>query len=140
MGTILTRAPGTRASRRRRHTLDAMSEIPTARWCRSRRSGAVCTRPRGHAGLHNRVGTGQMWSDAQADPPACSGAGAGAMPAPTLDDGFPHGRALCADCWGFVALSADGTIAAHDAFRGADDEVEATRRAAWFNAFGWQRG
>ena len=79
-------------------TLGAMSDFPTARWCRSRRAGAVCTRPAGHPGLHNRQGTGQMWSDREADPPRCEGSGTDASPAAPLADGFPHGDALCPVC------------------------------------------
>lgn len=110
----------------------------TAQWCRSRSHGAVCTRPRGHAGLHNRAGTSRMWSDRQADAAACPGAGTAAEPAAALPNGFPHGRGLCPVCWGFVPV-ADGALVAHDAFRGAADETEAADRAAWFNASGWSR-
>ncbi|WP_460775137.1 hypothetical protein [Microbacterium sp. GXF7504] len=109
---------------------------PTAQWCRSRRGRALCTRPAGHTGLHNRVGTSRMWSDAQADPPRCPGGGRAAEPAPTLASGFPGGRALCPECTGFVPLE-DGILAAHDAFRGTVDRAEREGRAAWFNAFGW---
>lgn len=110
--------------------------FPTARWCRSRSRGAVCTRPRGHAGLHNRSGTSRMWSDREADAAACPGASGAAEPAPLLPDGFPAGRALCPECWGFVPLTA-GVLAPHDTFRGAGDDAEASDRAAWFNAYGW---
>jgi hypothetical protein len=79
-----------------------------------------------------------MWSDREADAAACVGAGAPAAPAPRLDDGFPGGRALCPQCWGFVPV--DGAaLAPHDAFRGAEDDAEAAARAAWFNVFGWTR-
>lgn len=105
-------------------------------WCRSRRAGAVCTRPAGHAGLHNRVGTGRMWSTAQADGPRCAGSGMPGGAAPPLPDGFPHGRAVCPVCWDFVDLE-DGTLARHDAFTGPSDEQDAVARAAWFNAHGW---
>ena len=78
---------------------------PGARWCLSRSRGAVCTRPRGHAGLHNRAGTSRMWSDREADAPFCPGSGMPQAPAQHLaDDGFPHGAALCEICWGFVPL------------------------------------
>jgi hypothetical protein len=77
-----------------------------------------------------------MWSDREADAAACPGAGTPAFPAPTLEDGFPGGRALCPQCWGFVALAGD-VLAPHDAFRGAADDVEAGERASWFNTYGW---
>jgi hypothetical protein len=77
-----------------------------------------------------------MWSDAQADPPACPGSGATADPAPPLPEGFPDGRGLCRTCWGFIRID-DGRLAAHDAFTGATDEREAVGRAEWFNRFGW---
>jgi len=77
-----------------------------------------------------------MWSDAQADPPVCSGSGAPALPATRLADGFPEGRALCAVCTGFVPLVA-GALARHDAFRDPTDGAEAARRAEWFNTVGW---
>lgn len=108
----------------------------SASWCLSRAGGVVCTRPRGHAGLHNRSGTSRMWSDREADAPLCSGSGAPATPAPRLADGFPHGTALCEACWGFVPLD-DGLLAPHDAFRGADDAEEVGRRSVWFNTHGW---
>lgn len=113
-----------------------MTDVPPTRWCRSRRGRALCTRPRGHAGLHNRVGTGRMWSDAQADGPACAGSGAPGMPAPPLPDGFPGGRGLCPECTAFVRLPG-GRLAPHEFFRGTDDPAEASDRAAWFNAHGW---
>ncbi|MEU1970123.1 hypothetical protein ABZ477_00525 [Microbacterium sp. NPDC019599] len=115
-----------------------MSDFPTARWCRSRRAGAVCTRPAGHPGLHNRMGTGQMWSDREADPPRCEGSGTTAVPAEALADGFPDGRALCPVCLGFEPVR-DGALVEHDAFRGAGSAEEAARRAEWFNTFGWTR-
>lgn len=105
-------------------------------WCRSRRDGVVCTRPVDHAGLHNRVGTGAMWSDAQADAPLCPGSGAPAAAAPTLPDGYPEGRGLCRSCWGFAEVHA-GRLARHDAFLGAQTRRDAVQRAAWFNRFGW---
>lgn len=108
----------------------------SASWCLSRAGGVVCTRPRGHAGLHNRSGTSRMWSDREADAPLCPGSRAPATPAPRLADGFPHGTALCEACWGFVPLD-DGLLAPHDAFRGADDVEEAGRRSVWFNTHGW---
>ncbi|WP_223848903.1 MULTISPECIES: hypothetical protein [Microbacterium] len=116
--------------------------FPTARWCRSRRGTALCTRPTGHAGLHNRVGTSQMWSDAQADAPTCPGSGLAGVPAPQLPDeaaaaGFPEGRSRCPECDGFVPLVA-GRRAPHDRFRGTDDQRESAGRAEWFNTFGWQ--
>lgn len=114
----------------------AAADYPTALWCRSRRGSALCTRPRGHAGLHNRLGTSQMWSDAQADPPRCAGSGEPAEAAPSLPDGFPFGRGMCPVCTGFVAL-ADGRLERHDAFRGTTDAAEGEARAQWFNTVGW---
>ncbi len=83
-----------------------------------------------------------MWSDAQADPPACPGGGAPASPASPLPDGFPHGLALCRVCHGFVPLTeavddgrAQSVLAPHAAFTGTAD---ARRRAEWFNAHGWE--
>lgn len=103
----------------------------------------MCTRPAGHAGLHNRMGTGQMWSDREADPPACPGSGTAAAPAPALPDGFPGGRALCPVCLDFVTLTGAvtdaGALVAHETFRGASDPDEAQHRADWFNTFGWTR-
>jgi hypothetical protein len=113
-----------------------MTDVPPMRWCRSRRGRALCTRPTGHAGLHNRVGTSRMWSERDADPPACGGSGTRVTPAPALPDGFPHGRGLCPVCAGFVPLRG-GRIDPHDAFRGTDDLAAASDRAAWFNAHGW---
>lgn len=115
---------------------------PTARWCRSRRGGALCTRPSGHAGLHNRVGTSQMWSDVDADPPLCPASGKEAASASRLADdspaaGFPDGRARCPECDAFVPLI-DGRLHRHDRFRGTDDVAESAARAEWFNTFGWQ--
>ncbi|GAA2011803.1 hypothetical protein HLA99_12450 [Microbacterium ulmi] len=81
-----------------------------------------------------------MWSELEADPPACAGGGRHAAKARLLPGGFPGGRALCLVCWGFVELSPDETLAAHDAFRGAGSEEEASSRAAWFNTYGWDRG
>lgn len=77
-----------------------------------------------------------MWSDAEADAPACSGSGLPADPAPTLPGGFPGGRALCPECGAFVGR-ADQRLSDHDAFRRAADEAEAAERAEWFNTFGW---
>ncbi|MFH8250422.1 hypothetical protein ACH3VR_08675 [Microbacterium sp. B2969] len=116
-----------------------MTDFPTARWCRSRRDGAVCTRPAGHAGLHNRIGTSRMWSDLQADPPECPGSGSRAEAAAGLPDGFPHGRAVCPVCLDFVELSPGGELEQHDTFRGAAEREEAAHRAEWFNTFGWAR-
>lgn len=80
-----------------------------------------------------------MWSDREADPPRCPGSGAPAGAAAALADGFPHGAGLCAVCWGFVERTPSGTLAQHDAFRGAGTPEEAAHRAAWFNSFGWTR-
>ena len=116
-----------------------LASLPGAarRLCLSRRSGEICTRPRGHAGLHHRRGTNILWSEADADDPACPGAGRTAEPAPPLDDGYPDGRALCEACWGFVPLRRDGTLRAHDAWRGDRTRREAERRREWFNTHGW---
>ncbi|WP_240482640.1 hypothetical protein [Microbacterium arborescens] len=114
----------------------AAADYPTALWCRSRRGSALCTRPRGHAGLHNRLGTSQMWSDAQADPARCAGSGEPAEAAPSLPDGFPFGRGMCPVCTGFVELT-DGRLESHDAFRGTTDAAEGEARAQWFNTVGW---
>jgi hypothetical protein len=97
----------------------------------------VCTRERGHRGLHHRRGTGLLWSDLDADPPACPGAGEAAEPAPTLDDGFPGGRALCPVCGRFVRLRGDGTVPRHRSWRGDASAAETARRREWFNTFGW---
>lgn len=78
-----------------------------------------------------------MWSDVQADPPECSGSGARADPAPTLEDGFPGGRALCPVCWAFVGLRVDGTMRRHRSWRGDRTRGDADRRRAWFNTHGW---
>lgn len=115
-----------------------LAALPGAarRLCLSRRSGEICTRPAGHAGLHHRVGTGHLWSDLQADAPRCPGSGRPGAPAATLDDGFPGGRALCEVCFGFVALDA-GALAEHDSWRGEDTREDGDRRREWFNAHGW---
>lgn len=106
-------------------------------WCFSRRGGVICSRPPGHAGLHNRRGTGAMWADRDADPPRCEGSRADAVAAATLSDGFSDGRAPCPVCTAFVPLTADARLATHDAFRGAETDAEAAARAAWFNTHGW---
>lgn len=103
-----------------------------------------------------------MWSDADADPPECAGAGRTARRARPLANGFPRGRALCPVCDAFVPLtgtsgdgrSADGQgvdastaesaasdvgmLSPHPAFRGAANEREARLRAEWFNTHGWE--
>lgn len=109
---------------------------PTALWCRSRRGRALCTRPAGHAGLHNRQGTSQLWSDAEADAPRCAGSGQSSDPAPALPSGFPGDRALCPECTAFVGRR-DGRLEDHDTFRRPVDRAEAAERADWFNSFGW---
>ena len=85
------------------------------------------------------MGTGQMWSDRQADPPECRGSSTSAVPAPRLADGFPAGRALCPVCLDFVAVTDAGALVVHDTFRGASSPHEARERAEWFNTFGWTR-
>lgn len=116
-----------------------LAALPGAarRLCLSRRRGEICTRENGHRGLHHRRGGSLLWNDLQADPPECPGAGAVAEAAPTLDGGFPDGRALCPVCWAFVGLEADGTLTAHDTWRGDPTRAEADQRRDWFNAFGW---
>ncbi|MDU0327072.1 hypothetical protein RWH43_09925 [Microbacterium sp. KSW2-21] len=116
-----------------------LAALPGAarRLCLSRRNGEICTRENGHRGLHHRKGGRLLWNDLQADPPACSGAGTEAEPAPTLDDGFPDGRAVCPVCWAFVELTVEGTLSAHDSWRGDESRAEADHRRDWFNAFGW---
>jgi hypothetical protein len=108
-----------------------------AAWCFSRRNGVICSRAPGHAGLHNRRGTGAMWSDREADPPRCAGSRRTAAPAALLPDGFPHGRALCPVCTEFVPLTRGDRLATHDAFAGAQTDAEADARAQWFNTNGW---
>lgn len=85
------------------------------------------------------MGTSQMWSDREADPPECPGSGEEAQAAPLLPDGFPTGRAVCPVCLDFVALTAAGRLVDHESFRGAATPDEARARADWFNAFGWTR-
>ncbi|WP_083896684.1 hypothetical protein [Microbacterium sp. B19] len=116
-----------------------LAALPGAarRLCLSRRNGEICTREKGHRGLHHRRGGSLLWNDLQADPPECPGAGTAAEPAPTLADGFPGGRAVCPVCWAFVALEADGTLSPHETWRGDPTRAEADRRREWFNAFGW---
>nr|WP_307328179.1 hypothetical protein [Microbacterium sp. SORGH_AS_1204] len=86
--------------------------------------------------MHHRTGGRLLWSDLQADPPECAGAGAPAEPAPELPDGFPAGRALCSVCWAFVDV-VNGALTPHDSWRGDDSRAEADRRREWFNTFGW---
>ncbi len=116
-----------------------LAALPGAarRLCLSRRNGEICTREDGHRGLHHRTGGRLLWSDLQADPPECPGAGSAASPAATLDTGFPDGRAVCPVCWAFVEVTAEGTLAPHDSWRGDESRQEADRRREWFNAFGW---
>ncbi len=110
---------------------------PSTRWCLSRRGNAVCTRPIGHAGLHNRGGTSLLWSDREADPALCEASGRPATPAALLPDGFPHGRALCRTCLAFVRLTDDGILWNHDSFRSARSDAQRLDRAQWFNTHGW---
>ena len=120
-----------------RAILDRVDQAPpSARWCLSRRGTAICTRPIGHAGLHNRSGTSLLWSDREADAAQCPGSGLPASPAVESEDGFPHGRALCQTCLAFVRLTDDGRLWNHDAFRGPRSEAEGEQRAKWFNAHG----
>ncbi|VXB91634.1 MULTISPECIES: hypothetical protein [unclassified Pseudoclavibacter] len=104
--------------------------------CLSRRSGEICTRRAGHAGLHNRTGSSLLWSDIDADAPRCPASGSPAVPAPRLPDGYPHGRALCGVCFAFVTLD-DGALSAHDSWRGDESREEADQRREWMNTHGW---
>lgn len=117
---------------------DPTDDAPPVRWCLSRRDGAVCTRPVGHAGLHNRAGTMLLWSDRDEDPPGCPASGTPGRPAPTLPDGFPGGRALCPACSAFVRITDAGALWRHDAFRAPRTPAEGAARAEWFNTFGWE--
>jgi hypothetical protein len=110
---------------------------PSTLWCLSRHGTAICTRPVGHPGLHNRTGTSLMWSDRQADPAQCPGSGRPATAAAELPDGFPQGRALCETCLAFVRLTEDGRLWNHDSFRSARTDAERLDRAQWFNTHGW---
>ncbi|GAA1992800.1 hypothetical protein [Microbacterium pumilum] len=115
-----------------------MDDAPASmRWCLSRHGPAICTRPIGHAGLHNRAGTSLMWSDREADPALCPASGMPAVAAAESADGFPHGRALCPTCLAFVRLTDDGRLWNHDSFRGTRSEAESAQRAEWFNSHGW---
>jgi hypothetical protein len=73
-----------------------------------------------------------MWTDAGADPARCPGSAELGDPAARLPSGYPHGRALCTRCLGFVALDGDGRLEAHET--GAGEGLE---RGEWFNTFGW---
>ncbi len=117
----------------------SLATLPGAarRLCLSRRNGEICTREKEHRGLHHRRGGSLLWSDVQADPPACSGEGSPAEPAPILRDGYPDGRALCPVCWAFVDRDARGMLVAHDTWRGDATRADADRRREWFNTFGW---
>ncbi|MFJ6654277.1 hypothetical protein ACIQLJ_15915 [Microbacterium sp. NPDC091313] len=77
-----------------------------------------------------------MWSDRDADDAHCPGSGTAAEPAARAADGYPHGRALCPVCWGFVVLH-DGALGEHDSWRGEATREETERRRAWLNAHGW---
>ncbi|MFB3980012.1 hypothetical protein [Microbacterium proteolyticum] len=116
-----------------------LARLPGAarRLCLSRRRGEICTREKGHRGLHHRRGGALLWNDLQADPPECPAGGSPAEPAPRLDDGFPGGRSLCPTCWAFVPLQDDGTLRPHDTWRGDPTRADADRRREWFNTFGW---
>jgi hypothetical protein len=117
----------------------ALAALPGAarRLCLSRRKGEICTREKGHRGLHHRRGGSLLWNDLQSDPPECIGAGSDADAAPTLDDGFPGGRALCPVCWAFVPRTEEGTLSPHDTWRGDATRADADRRRDWFNSYGW---
>ncbi len=103
-------------------------------FCRSRNGGRRCTRELGHRGLHRHRTI--MWTDAGADDPRCPGSGSPGSAAPALANGFPGGRALCAECLEFVALDPDRRLVAHDT-GGAASDHDAVERAAWFNTHGW---
>ncbi|MET2012375.1 hypothetical protein ABXJ56_12535 [Microbacterium chocolatum] len=101
-------------------------------FCRSRSEGRRCTRPAGHAGLHRHRTI--LWSEVGADPARCAGSGARARAADALDDGWPHGRALCRRCLRFIPL-VEGTLVVHET--GGDSAEEHRRVAEWFNTHGW---
>jgi hypothetical protein len=112
-----------------------MSEGGVVQFCRSRSQGRRCTRPLGHRGLHRHRTI--MWTDASADPARCSGSGRPGEPAVPLADGYPEGRALCAVCLRFVALTPDGRLVEHDTTDDAETEAETARRREWLNTHGW---
>lgn len=99
-------------------------------FCRSRNGGRRCTRELHHRGLHRHRTI--MWTDAGADAAHCPGSASPGFPAPTLANGFPHGRALCETCLAFVLLDEHGVLMAHDT--AAPPEPDATE---WFNTHGW---
>lgn len=105
------------------------------RFCPSRKAGRHCLRPLGHPGLHRHQGA--LWSDVSADPPRCPGSGTPGLPAATLPDGFPEGRAACDRCQRFVALDAEGRLVDHDTTDPAETDDEIARRREWFNVHGW---
>lgn len=74
-----------------------------------------------------------MWADATADLPRCSGSGAPGVPAATLPDGFPEGRALCPTCLRFVRLDEGGRLVEHDTSDPAESDSEVAQRRNWFN-------
>ena len=109
-----------------------MSDV--VRFCRSRSAGRRCTRPLDHPGLHRHRTI--MWTDAAADPAGCPGSGRPGEPAAPLDDGWPHGRALCPVCHRFVPL-AGGLLAEHTTSDEGEPDAEASRRREWLNTHGW---
>lgn len=105
-----------------------MSDV--MKFCQSRNASRRCTRALGHPGLHKHRMI--MWVDAAADPPRCAGSAASAVPAPTMADGYPHGRGLCVLCHRFVEIT--GTVLAdHDTFDPAESAAEYECRREWFN-------
>jgi len=105
------------------------------RFCPSRSAGRRCTRPAGHPGLHRNGAA--MWSDLQADAARCPGSGEPGVPAQTLPDGFPDGRALCDVCHRFIALDPGGRKVEHDTADPGESDAEVVHRREWFNTFGW---
>lgn len=105
------------------------------RFCRQRSQGRRCTRPLGHAGLHRHRGI--MWSDAGSDPARCAGSGEPGVPAAVLADGYPDGRALCAQCQRFVTLDDAGRLVPHEASDAREPDAEVARRRQWLNEHGW---
>ncbi|QGU28887.1 hypothetical protein [Microbacterium oryzae] len=105
------------------------------RFCRSRHDGARCTRPLDHPGLHRHRAI--MWSDLTADAAGCPGTGERGTPAPPLDDGYPHGRALCPTCGRFIELDPRGRLLPHDTSDAGESDAEVAHRREWFNGHGW---
>ncbi|MHC3000365.1 hypothetical protein [Microbacterium sp. HJ5] len=101
------------------------------RFCRSRNTGRRCTRHLDHPGLHRHRAI--MWTDAAADAPRCEGSGSPGRPAPPLDDGYPHGRALCPACLRFVDLDDSAHLVEHETSDADESDADRERRRTWFN-------